>query len=382
MTTAPTLFAPDRPKWPTTLPAQSTLQNHLHASTADTRTRTVLAFLEDPNPRARRRAFRMADCAQTIRFYLQPDGHAVRPWLSRCKDRLCPFCAHERVTQVAQRIAQAVAAMKQPRTVILTLKDAPRTLQDALQSLRVAFGKLRRTPLWRSTAKWGIYVTEITRNQAAGTWHPHIHLVYDGSFLPHAQLSRTWCTITGGAKIVWVAAVTNTTAIANELAKYIAKAPNQHLLSPSEIREYATATAAARLLQTFGRKPPVKPTEEDANPGPKTTTPAISLPKLLWLARQPSPIATAALELIAQLWPGIAPAIYAELPHIEPPDHKAQRTKRFLARIRGSPPQRPAPTITGEHRADAQRQLATFITTLVAEGHEDQQAKPYANLQH
>jgi len=139
------------------------------------------------------------------------------------------------------------------RFVTLTLASGP-SLETTARDLRLAVGRLTRSRAWRGWVEGKVEKTEVTWNLEAG-WHPHVHAVVSGAFIPHdwrkvrhstacrraaatdpdsARCSPTcppnlrdeWVRATGGrGSIVDVREVdvSDPLAFARELAKYVAK---------------------------------------------------------------------------------------------------------------------------------------------------------------
>jgi len=336
--------------WPTGLPFQTHLQEGIHADTWDLRLGTVTILHHSGAETLQTRANRMSLCGAQARFYIDPETWTVRPWLQRCGDRLCPFCARHRVRRVANNIALAIATMSSPRTIVLTMQDSQLPLVERLLALRVAFTKLRRSALWRTAVRSGVYVTEITRNLSAGTWHPHLHIVYDGEYIPQRRLSTEWQRATGTAYVVWIAAVKNIPRIANELAKYVAKAPRQKDLPPADLCEYALATHGLRMVQPFGKRLPLAADDADNNSPPTDGPPPIGWGRILFLANSGDAGALDAVILIIRLWPTFRQAAYATLPQLRPPDSDGCR----------GPPRLPPP-LTDEDRELLNAELAPLL---------------------
>lgn len=172
--------------------------------------------------------------------------------LGRCRDRLCPLCSDARGFQCATKLTSLITRMNAPRFVTLTIVNAAGRLGPQVDRLFYCFKQLRKTAWWKSRVKGGTYSLEVTFNQAERTWHPHLHLVTDGSYLVQAELASLWEKITEGSRVVWVKKVNDAKQTAKYLAKYVNTPPNVHEWGHAPLVEYALAMKGRRLIACFG----------------------------------------------------------------------------------------------------------------------------------
>jgi hypothetical protein len=254
--------------------------------------------------------------------------------------------------------------MKAARHLVLTVKSTDCALRQQLASLRAWFAKLRRTRVWRDRVVSGVYTIEVTINERTGLWHPHIHCVFDGLYLPWKLLQRTWHDITDGSDIIWIEPVHNAPGMAAELCKYIGKPQDAANWTDLQIRTYALSTHGSRMVQSFGRTRPAPIVDTDPRAAPPVNTWHISLHKVLWLADMQQEAAYAALPLIAELYPHLGRYIYARMPQLEPDGTRAARLKRIMTIIEtGRAPPRHAPP-SSRDPAIIHAQLVPILTTL------------------
>jgi len=342
LTTAPNTHAEPR-TWPLTLPEQSDLQETIHEKTWRTRSQVILALHDSYHQQTKNAARSMATCSDVVRFYIDPDAGHVRPWLSRCRQRLCPMCGKLRSTDVSRKLKLLVATMKDPRHLILTVKSTPLPLRVQLDNLRSSLSKLRRSTPWKTAVDGGVYVIECTHNTNTGLWHPHLHVLYDGRFFPVKQLQRLWHDITNGSEIVWLRRVDDGNAAANELSKYVSKPAHLHELADPLIREYHAATRGTRMLQAFGNCHGRNLHDDDEHEDLSPDTYAVSLNRLVWLAARGAPTPQRLVVLIAERFPTFAAYIYHAAPQLTPPVPSSQQHLRLMARLRGEAPPPPTP---------------------------------------
>lgn len=331
--------------WPLDLAEQSDLQATIHEKVQATREQVILALHASYYPATKNAARTMATCSNVVRFYIDPDAGKVRPWMSRCRQRLCPLCGKARSTKVARQLKLLVACMKDPRHLVLTVKSSDLPLTTQLDHLRNHLCKLRRSAPWALNVSGGVYVIESTWNAKTERWHPHLHVIYDGKYFPFKQLQRLWHDITGGSDIVWLRRVDDQNAACNELSKYVSKPAHLSRLPDRCIREYHAATRGRRMLQTFGHSHGQNVSDNDDHQELGPATYAVSLNRIVWLSARGAATPQKLIILLAERFPLYAPYIYQAQPQLQPPDSAARTHERLAARLRsraGPSPQQPA----------------------------------------
>jgi len=172
-----------------------------------------------------------------------------------CRERLCVWCSGARGAQLGEALLPLVRAMAQPWFLTLTVKNGP-DLAERAAHLRTAFKKLRRRAWWKAHVAGGIAIEEVTRNERAGHWHPHLHLVIDAA-LPQAALQTAltalWRAVTGDSYILDVRPFQGVMVAADlrELCKYTAKIADI-VEYPALVCVYLAYARRRRLIVTFG----------------------------------------------------------------------------------------------------------------------------------
>lgn len=346
--------------WPDTLAAPSALQETIHGPAWHHRSRVIRALDDSYLPPDRNQAARMNECARGVGFFIDPDQGKVAPWLSRCHDRLCPFCANARSRNVADDLAKILEGMKTPRLMVLTIKSVAGELRDQLTFLRRSFGKLRRRSAFHARVKGGAYTVEVTVNPKSRLWHPHLHIIFDGEYFPQRLLRHLWHDVTGSAEIVWVSAVKDAPGMARELAKYIGKVQRIDDLDDDQIREYARSVRGARMVQTFGDRHGCTVKDVDDNRPDAPAEYHIKLSRIVSLARAgyatPQKLALA----IAARWTIFADYIYHAIPQLTLPKDHGSRYRRLIEVLHGRPP--PPQTTIEQHDARERDDVRMFLT--------------------
>lgn len=329
-----------RPKLREELERQTRFQEVIHENHWNERT-TILNALGDPAfPSLNAAARRMAQCGQGASFFIDQDKESVKPWLSRCGHRLCPFCSNARSASTSEELTALMLEHHADRMLILTMRSHDLPLDIQIASLLHAFKKLRLRAVWKKYVTGGVRVLEITRNEKTGLWHPHLHLLTRGKYFPHAELSKQWREITGDSNVVWASKVKNIEGAARELAKYIGKPQRISELDDAGIREYAWATKSVRMIQTFGDLHNRGPKDEDKPATAPDPRERVRLSTLLHVARSGHNEAIILLTWLCAKYKVFGRYVYHEIPQLIPDPGGYDHALAALAIIRGEAPAR------------------------------------------
>lgn len=220
-----------------------------HSSWAPTRARVWAALQAlSPSPTVKyerldrfascgRRAWIMQHTAEPARFKFVIDS---------CHDRFCVPCGNHRATVIAENLARRLGPGPY-RFLTLTLRSANSPLSDQLDRLFNSFRKLRQRAFWRERVAGGAAFFEVTWLPDTLHWHPHLHVIIAGTFLPHAMLKAAWLDITGDSNIVDIRFIRTRETVIHYCSKYATKP-----LHPSVVRHADTLRNAIHALS--GRK--------------------------------------------------------------------------------------------------------------------------------
>jgi len=199
------------------------------------------------------RLLRFARCGNRAYVMCRTDNPTiVRVAGSCCRDRWCQPCARDRARTIAANLLEYTAG-RQLRFLTLTLKHQPISLSEQLDRLCFCFTALRRTKFWKAAVKGGCHMIEITRNATTATWHPHLHIIIEGSYLPHQRIRNQWLKITGDSHIVDIRAVKDHREVHRYISKYVTKPwSGDTAREPSILAETMRALDGKRLCNTFG----------------------------------------------------------------------------------------------------------------------------------
>lgn len=258
-----------------------------HRGQARERRAVLEAFADSDDDTLIHRHDRIRRCCCSAMLYQLPSGRIV-PIPTRCRDRLCMTCSVMRSKTMTLRTGEACRRMDSIRLITLTAPaiDAPLGVQ--LRQLRKALAAFRRTRDWKHHVRGGFYVFEVTLNPSTGLWHPHVHVLADGSFWRQAAIrdgwrysirhnTTAWSIADDDHVIVDVRKVHDGRDAARYMAKYVSKSAAIHLWEPSKICEYALAVVGMRALATFGSLHNVTLDPSDPNEAPECSTPLVPM---------------------------------------------------------------------------------------------------------
>lgn len=242
---------------PTYLSPPTTLQHDLclsfrHSGWLARRAR-ILATLkraERPPPRVVRFCL-CGSVAWVLRTTADPIQY--RTVQNRCRDRWCTPCATEKRRVVVANIATRLDG-RSLRLLTLTLKSSDLPLSCQITRILKSFAKLRRRREICRSFHGGLYFLEITYNAATHQWHPHLHVLFEGTYIAHDVLRRLWLEITGDSYIVDIRAFGNSKLAAGYVAKYATKAIASNVFDDDDrLLEAMEALHGRRTFQTFGK---------------------------------------------------------------------------------------------------------------------------------
>lgn len=162
------------------------------------------------------------------------NGHvAQRLPTSRCRSRLCPYCAPERQQRAQAKLCSVIlrCLKEEPNDrivlVTLTVRNSFDSLRMLDKAFKAAFGRLRRMKNWRSRVAGAVCVYEF--NLTPTGWHYHAHiLAVCADWYDQADLSNDWRCATRdvGGGIVDIRSVPPTLHALSGVLHYCFKPPN------------------------------------------------------------------------------------------------------------------------------------------------------------
>jgi hypothetical protein len=171
---------------------------------------------------------------------------------SYCHDRFCQPCSRARAFHVATALANRLRR-ETCRLLTLTLRSREGPLRPQLTRLFASFRKLRVTKRWHHDVDGAVAFAEMTFNRDTHLWHPHLHVITIGRFMPHEVYKNLWHDITGDSDIIHMSKVPNVEQITRYVTKYVTKPLTYlHEAHPDALADALVALSGTRLCTTCG----------------------------------------------------------------------------------------------------------------------------------
>lgn len=322
------------PAWRHPAEVEDKPQRGPHEKLWRVRARTIGALRNSGNPELYKRSERMCQCCSTPWIRKTPDNKPALV-LGRCRDRLCPLCAVFRGREGSCKVTELIRKMNAPRFLTLTLRESEGSLKSLLDRLFSCFRELRRTKEWKRHVTGGVYSFETTYRADRGTWHPHLHLIIDGEYFPHATIKALWRRVTGDSDVVHIEKVNDAEAQGRYLAQYINTPPELRTWRPATIAEYAEAVHGRRLLHTFGALHGHNPDPAPDDDAFRQSEPLVGVRTLRIRATAGCPHAVEAVDLMRRMggfWSVFAPPLIrtAHTPFVPFESWEAERLVQLI----------------------------------------------------
>lgn len=171
---------------------------------------------------------------------------------NKCRDRFCDPCGREKRNLVAQNVARNLPS-NPLRFLTLTIKSTDHDLSTCITKLLSSWSKLRNRAVIRRCIHGGLYFLEITLNEETQQWHPHLHALLQGSYLPIDVVRKHWWSITKDSFICDIRWIKSPGHAVGYITKYASKSiPSKVARNPDKLNEAMIALAGLRTFNTFG----------------------------------------------------------------------------------------------------------------------------------
>lgn len=173
----------------------------------------------------------------------------VQKFPNRCDLFYCPECQPRLSQDRKKAVEWWTREVRQPKHVVLTVKNVPNLTKQHVQEVRRWFTKLRRSKFARNWTG-GFYSIEVT-NEGKG-WHVHLHILVDAKWIDAIQLSEAWAKQTNNfGRIVKVKDARGKDYLA-EVTKYCVKGAQLAAWNASEISTFIDSFSGVRTFGVFG----------------------------------------------------------------------------------------------------------------------------------
>lgn len=208
---------------------------------------------------------RLQNCRRHACFVQHKVTKKLRVMSSRCKLRWCPICRDVQRMIVTQAVDKWLRCQKYPKMITLTLMHNDDPLQLQIKKLYDCFRKLRRRAYFQRLITGGVWFFQLKYNARTEEWHPHIHCLVAGKYLPHSRLKSLWHEITGDSFVVDIRPVKDLENAATEVARYATSPADLTQVDTDQALTIHYATKHKRICGSWGtaKKVTLKPTPQD-----------------------------------------------------------------------------------------------------------------------
>lgn len=257
-----------------------------------------------------RRKEAFANCGSGLWLQKSEDGQELHLSCNKCHDRWCIPCQNDRAALIREKVCRHMAE-RTTRFLTLTLRHSDTPLRDQIARLYRSFSNLRRRESWKAHVTGGCAFFEAKIAESDGLWHPHLHVILEGSWWDIKEICREWHCVTGDSSIAWIKPSDGTERMAHYLTKYVTKPADSSVYAlPDKLDELIISLKGVRLALPFGAWRHLNIMEK-----PERDTKWISIAsveKLQLDAASGDTEAIRYLEAAARKWPLFAQAFLAD----------------------------------------------------------------------
>lgn len=170
------------------------------------------------------------ECRKYAWFARRVEDNHVHVVSNSCRLRWCPICSKGRTNYIIQSLTPWMRKVKVTRFLTLTMKHTDDSLSEQIATLYDHWRTLRKHKWFKKYVSGGVWFFQVTLSKRSDSWHPHLHCIVQGKYIPKMELSARWERITNGSKIVDIKLVKDPEETASYVARYSAR--------PARLREY------------------------------------------------------------------------------------------------------------------------------------------------
>lgn len=169
-----------------------------------------------------------------------------------CHNRWCRVCSSKRAWIIKTNMARIIAR-REVRLLTLTIRSNGLTLDQCLTKLYRGFRRLRASSIWKERVDGGLFITELKWSERSEVWHPHLHCIIEGRYLPQPAIKSIWLAATGDSSIVDIRPIRDRDGAAEYLTKYLSKTLDPTITDNcNHFAEAVRTLRGKRLCGTFG----------------------------------------------------------------------------------------------------------------------------------
>jgi len=198
------------------------------------------------------RAERLNSCRTKAWFVRHSDTGVVRVAANSCHLRWCPVCARARRNYISREVSEWLNTVTHPKFLTLTIRHTNAPLAHQVYWLYRHFSVLRRRKDFRKAITGGVWFFQIKKSTTDNLWHPHLHCLVAGEYLPRRRLSYMWTQVTFGSVVADIRSIRDPLRAAQDAARYSACPGSLVGLSLADACELVGAMHRRRICGTWG----------------------------------------------------------------------------------------------------------------------------------
>lgn len=194
-------------------------------------------------------AKKLEDCHSHYTFAICSNCSKTMRFPNRCDLFYCAECQPRLANERRKAVEWWTREIRQPKHVVLTLKNLPELTKGHVRQARDFLTKLRRSKFARNWVG-GFYSIEVTEEGRG--FHLHFHLLVDARWIDAIELSAQWERSTNGmGRIVKVKDARGKDYL-SEVTKYAVKGVQLAMWEPDKIVQFLDAFDGVRTFGVFG----------------------------------------------------------------------------------------------------------------------------------
>lgn len=225
--------------------------SYRHGRWENKRDRVINAMIDNQIINLRRQHFE--NCGSSCRVMRKAGTDELRLTGFFCHDRFCDPCQRQRAKLLAGNIMAQIEPDKFNRMITLTLLHVARPLKERITHLYQSFRRLRALPAWSQTQKGGVACFEL-KIGGDGLFHPHLHIISQGTYLAGEVLTKLWSASTRDSYRTHIGMIRSREGAAKYVSEYAASPIDDNIYEqPGKLAETMIAMKGVRCANSFGQ---------------------------------------------------------------------------------------------------------------------------------
>ncbi len=210
----------------------------------------IYSYLDKINMSSKR--FNLENCRSIAWFVRNIQSGDVRIAANSCHLRWCPVCSDSRRNYISHSVQEWVKEQSHPKFLTLTIMHSNAPLEHQVNHLYKYFRLLRKRRDFREAVPGGFWFFQIKKSKRSGQWHPHLHCLISGKYIPHSRLVSMWKDITFNSTVVDIRPIRDPVKASNDAARYAACPGSLAGLSFDDALELVECMHGRRICGTWG----------------------------------------------------------------------------------------------------------------------------------